>query len=59
MSKHIIITPGPGLKIRHPVTRKLYGEGDVFEIDPSDLFWFRLLLDEDVVPVEPQAKSED
>jgi hypothetical protein len=54
------VRPAPGLKVRHPVTKELFGEADVIEISPGDLFWAKLLEHGDVVCVEPvDLKSED
>jgi len=46
------VKPAPGMKIRHPITRDLFDETEVFDVDPNDFFWAKLLEHRDIEPVE-------
>ena len=52
------VKPGPGLKVRHPVTKDLYDDTQAFEVDPLDLFWAKLLEHSDVVPAGDEPTSD-
>ena len=51
----MFIKPGPGLKIRDPITRKFLA--DAGEEKPSDQYWHRRLLVGDVVGATPTDAS--
>lgn len=53
----MFVKPAPGLKIRDPL-KKDYLPTEGREIDEHDLYWHRLLMDEDVIEVKADpAKS--
>jgi hypothetical protein len=53
----MFIKPAPGLVVRDPVTKTLIKTDQVFEVDPGDLYWNRLLRDGDVVVVTQQPAA--
>jgi hypothetical protein len=46
----VIVKPAPGVKVRHPVTRKRIPETGI-EVPSSDTYWARRLRSGDVVEV--------
>lgn len=50
----MIVKPAPGVKVRHPVTRKHIPEGGI-EVPISDTYWARRLRSGDVVEVHSEV----
>ncbi len=50
----MFIKPGPGLKVRDPVTRAFLPDTGR-AVSDTDFFWLRRLRDGDVVAAEPPA----
>lgn len=46
----MIVNPAPGALVRDPVTRRALQPGD--EVDITDPYWGRLLVDEDLLPAD-------